>query len=266
MDHQYPAGAAAYPLVMADILDRAVWVWQSLLDLIYPPRCPGCGRIGSTFCDACRAQVEYVLQPVCRRCGVPLLQEGLCQRCRTLPSSLDGILAVAVFADPIRQAIHALKYENNTTLARPLGKMMVDAWQRSSLPVTDLVVPVPLHTRRQAERGYNQSSLLARVVSRGLGLPVDDRTLVRLRATPPQVGLSRTERHHNVEGAFACLGPLHGKTVLVVDDVCTTGATLEACAVALRARGATGVWAFTLARAFGGPGHDDLAPGAPAAR
>ena len=138
---------------MPDLLDRASRVGQSLLDLIYPPRCPGCGRMGVAFCEGCQAQVELILPPVCRRCGCTLPEEDLCSRCRALASSLDGIVAVAVFADPLRQAIHALKYENNTTLAAPLGAMMVDVWRRGGLPQADLIVPVPLHTRRQAERG-----------------------------------------------------------------------------------------------------------------
>jgi ComF family protein len=156
---------------------------------------------------------------------------------------------MAVFADPLRQAIHALKYENNTTLAAPLGAMMVDLWRRGGLPQANLILPVPLHTRRQDERGYNQSSLLARVLGRGVGVPVDEHTLIRPRATLPQVGLGLSERQQNVEGAFACRGDVKGQTVVVVDDVCTTGATLEACAAILRAGGATSVWAFTLARA-----------------
>ena len=242
---------------MPDLLDRASQVGQALLDLIYPPRCPGCGRMGFAFCERCQAQVELIAPPICRRCGCPLPQEGLCSRCRTLPSSLEGIRAVAVFADPLRQAIHALKYENNTTLAAPLGVMMVGLWRRGGLPQTDLILPVPLHTRRQAERGYNQSSLLAHVLGRAVGVPVDEHTLIRQRATLPQVGLGLSERQQNVEGAFACRGVprpgrgghLEGKTVVVVDDVCTTGATLEACATALRAGGAAGVWGFTLARA-----------------
>jgi ComF family protein len=244
---------------MPDFLDRAGQVAQSLLNLIYPPRCPGCGRMGTAFCDQCRAQVKRILPPVCRRCGCALPKDGLCAHCRALSSSLDGILAVAVFKDPLRQAIHALKYENNTTLATPLGEMMVEAWRSGGLSEPDLLVPVPLHARRQTERGYNQSGLLARVVGRALGLPVDARTLIRLRATPPQVGLSQIERQQNVEGAFAYRGNLKGKTVVLVDDVCTTGATLEACAAALRASGADGVWGFTLARALGGPEHDDVA-------
>jgi ComF family protein len=244
---------------MPDLLDRAARVGQALLDLIYPPRCPGCGRVGYAFCEGCRARVQYIVPPVCRRCGSPLAEEGLCHRCRTVPSNLNGVLAVAIFSDPIRQAIHALKYENNTTLAAPLGEMMVDTWRRSDLPDADLIVPVPLHRRRYAERGYNQAILLARVLGHGLGLPVDNRTLVRLRATPPQVGLTQVERKRNVEGAFACLGSPKGKTIVVVDDVCTTGATLEACAAALRTAGAANVWAFTLARAPAGPEHDACA-------
>jgi ComF family protein len=242
---------------MPDLLDRAWQVGQSLLDLIYPPRCPGCGRMGVAFCERCRAQVGLIAPPVCRRCGCALPQDGLCARCRALPSNLDGILAVAVFADPLRQAIHALKYENNTALAAPLGSMMVGLWQLGGMPQADLILPVPLHTRRHAERGYNQSRLLARVLGRGVGVPVDERILVRQRHTLPQVGLGVSERQQNVEGAFACRGDLQGKTMVVVDDVCTTGATLEACAAALRASGAAGVWGFTLARAHCGSDHTE---------
>jgi ComF family protein len=245
---------------MPVLLGRAAQVGQSLLDLVYPPRCPGCGRMGVAFCERCRSQVELILPPVCRRCGCALPQDGLCARCRALPSSLDAILAVAVFADPLRPAIHALKYENNTALAAPLGSMMVGLWRRGGMPRTDLILPVPLHTRRQAERGYNQSRLLARVLGRGVGVPVDEQALIRSRATLPQVDLGFAERRQNVEGAFACRGDLKGKTVVVVDDVCTTGATLEACAAALRAGGAAGVWGFTLARARWDPARGDTAP------
>jgi ComF family protein len=218
--------------------------------------------MGVSFCAGCRAQVELIVPPTCRRCGCALPEEGLCSRCRELASDLERIAAVAVYADPLRPAIHALKYGNNIPLATPLGALMVEAWQRGGLPQTDLIVPVPLHSRRQAERGYNQSVLLARVLGRGVDVPVDDHTLIRRRATPPQVGLGFSERRQNVEGAFACRGDLRGKTVVVVDDVCTTGATLEACAAALRASSAAGVWAFTLARAQWDPTHGDAAPDA----
>jgi ComF family protein len=117
------------------------------------------------------------------------------------------------------------------------------------MPV-DVVVPVPLHTARLRERGYNQAALLARELAQQAGLPIDEGTLVRKRATAPQVELNAKQRKENVHGAFYCSGnALTGKRVLLIDDVCTTGATLEACAVALYENGARSVQALTLARA-----------------
>jgi ComF family protein len=241
----YPDAA----LAMRDLRDRAWQAGRALLDLLYPPRCPGCGQLGPVFCERCQGQVELIAPPVCLRCGCPVLQDGLCSRCRPIPSSLDGVVAAALFAGPLRQAVHALKYENVTSLAAPLASIMARAWRWGDLPPPQLILPVPLHTRRQAERGFNQSVLLARGLGRDVGVPVDEGILVRQRATRPQVGLDQSARHQNVEGAFACRGPVAGKTLAVVDDVCTTGATLEACADALKAAGAAGVWGFTLARA-----------------
>jgi ComF family protein len=234
---------------MPDLRDRFLQAGQSLLDLIYPPRCPGCGRIGSAFCESCQDRIEWIRPPVCRRCGCPIPYDGLCTHCQRVPSSLDGVLAAAVFSDPLRQAIHALKYENAMSVAGPLGAIMSGAWRLGSLPEADVILPVPLHSRRQAERGYNQSTLLARILGRSVGVPVDERILVRERATRPQVGLDQSARKQNVEGAFVCRGRVAGRTFAVVDDVCTTGATLEACAGALKASGAALVWGFTLARA-----------------
>lgn len=225
---------------------------RALLDLLYPPRCPGCGRLGALFCPACQARIEPLPTAVCHRCGGPVRAPGLCETCRDTPSHLDAIFSAAVFAHPLRDAIHELKYNNGQALAAPLGQHMVTAWRTRGLSA-DLIVPVPLHPSRQAERGYNQSALLARVLADAVGVPLDERLLRRERMTAHQVGLGRAERAQNVAGAFSCRGDAAGVRVMLVDDVATTGATLEACAVALREAGAAGVAAFTLARARWAP-------------
>jgi len=162
---------------------------------------------------------------------------------------IDGVRSVAFFEGPMREAIHRLKYFNSQDLAVPLGEMMVSYWWQVRSPA-DVIIPVPLHAKRLRERGYNQAALLARELGKGVGLPVLEDALVRVRETSPQVDLNAEERKENVRGAFHCpADQLAGKSVLLVDDVYTTGATLEACNLALRQRGVRAVWALTLARA-----------------
>jgi len=177
------------------------------------------------------------------------LNDGwLCPQCRRTPPVLDGIRSVAFFEAPLRQAIHHFKYWRRTELAGPLGEMMVTYWPQLRWPV-DLLIPVPLHERRQRQRGYNQAALLAHHLGEALGHPVLEGALIRQRETIPQVSLDASERRRNVAGAFAWQAPpLQGESILLIDDVCTTGATLEACAVALRQAGAGSIRALTLAR------------------
>jgi ComF family protein len=164
------------------------------------------------------------------------------------PLRLDGVRSVAIHNGALRQAIHHLKYQRRRELAPTLGGMLFEYWQEAKLP-TDLVIPVPLHSSRQQERGFNQAGLLASVLAERARLPLNDAHLTRTRATPPQVGLGAEERKVNVQDAFTWRGNgLEDLRVLLIDDVCTTGATLEACAVALQAGGAKSVWALTLAR------------------
>ena len=226
---------------------RVATAGQALLDLLFPPRCVGCGRVGDLFCAACQAQIEPVRLPVCRRCGRPAATDELCPACQRTPSDLDGIVTTAIFGPPLRDAIHHLKYRNGRRLAGPLGARLAAFWPGSGL-VADLLVPVPLHADRLAERGYNQAELLARALATGVGVPVATDLLLRCKATLPQVTLGRAERIQNVAGAFLCQKDVTGRRIVLIDDVCTTGSTLEACAAALRARGAVTVWAFTLAR------------------
>ena len=162
--------------------------------------------------------------------------------------------AFAFHSGPLREAIHQLKYNDLRALAIPLGNLMAAGWSVLAPENSDFeaIVPIPLHRTRQRQRGYNQSALLARELARHLQRPVIEDSLVRIRATAPQVDLNAQARQENVRDAFRCVSRnLSGKRVLLIDDVCTTGATLEAASSALRAGGASSVWAYTLARARG---------------
>jgi ComF family protein len=179
---------------------------------------------------------------------------GLCMRCQTFPLKIDCIRSVAYSEGVLREAVHRLKYRDLTALAEPLGGLMASYWVQHPLPA-DVVVPVPLHAARLRERGYNQAALLAHEMARRVGLAVDGHTLNRQRATAPQVELNARERRENVRDAFHCADDtLAGQRVLLVDDVCTTGSTLEACAQALYEGGVRAVRALTLACArYGKP-------------
>ncbi len=148
----------------------------------------------------------------------------------------------------MRRAIHAFKYGGRTELASPLAELMVSAWNEEPFPV-DCIMPVPLHSTRLRERGYDQAALLARELAAQIKLPVLSQGLERTRITEAQTSLSAPDRRKNVAGAFTASGPwVKGRSVLLVDDVCTTGSTLDACTEVLRRVGAANVFAFTLAR------------------
>ena len=235
----------------------------ALVDLLFPPHCVACQRLGAWLCGECLAKIETISPPVCERCGLPLASSQktapgpqLCAQCRTRRQHLDRLLAYAFHSGPLRTAIHQFKYEDLQSLAGPLGNLMAEGWPRLAPggPEPDVIVPIPLHPKRQRQRGYNQATLLARELGSRLGCPIDEDTLVRTKATAPQVDLNARERQENVRDAFACRNDsLSGKQVMLVDDVCTTGATLESAAVALQSIGARSIWAYTLARARPNP-------------
>jgi ComF family protein len=161
------------------------------------------------------------------------------------------VAAAGLYQEGLREAVHRFKFRGDLGLDRPLGELLAEALSGQAAPGwrPDLVVPVPLHRRRLAERTYNQSLLLARAVARSWRVPVPARLLLRTRATPPQQGLSAEERRRNLRGAFALRQPLGGERVLLVDDVLTTGATARECARVLRDGGAGEVAVAVLARA-----------------
>jgi ComF family protein len=205
----------------------------TLLNLLFPPRCVACRAAGDWLCPACLDLILFFEPP-----WPSLMEESW---------PLQEVRSAAHLSGPLREAIHSFKYKGLRALAGTLGQIVYDCWEAEPWPI-DVIVPVPLHPQRRRERGYNQSTLLARELARHTGLPVVEGTLVRVTPTRPQVGLNAAERAENVRDAFRCRGKdLSGLQVLLVDDVLTTGATLRACAQALLEGGANAVWGLTLA-------------------
>lgn len=222
---------------------------EIVVDFFFPRRCVGCGRTGDFLCTSCCQKLPRLLPPFCQKCGKPESSDNLCPTCWGQQNEIGGIRSPFRFDGVIRQAIHELKYRNLKAISGCLAKLLADYLQVNPVP-GEVLVPVPLHPRRLRERGYNQSSLLARELGRLVALPVIEDSLFRLKDSLPQAKTATVEgRQRNVADAFACRDQrLSGKHALLVDDVCTSGATLEACAAALKAAGTVSVWGLTLAR------------------
>lgn len=228
------------------------------LSLVYPPSCAGCG--GATMdpgalCSSCWSSLRLIEAPLCPRYGTPLaLDPGIgplySPRAIADPPVFERARAVALYDDTARRMVHRLKYEDRLDLASAMARMMM-ASGRELLAETDCVVPVPLYRWRLWRRRFNQAALLARPIARRAGLPYEPRLLARVRATRPQVGLSRAGRAENLQGAFRVppehRAALQGRRVLLVDDVTTTGATANAAARALIRGGAAAVDLLTFA-------------------
>ena len=234
---------------MVNVLPQVVKLKRMALDLLFPQRCVGCGKEGGLLCHSCRWTVPYIAPPLCPRCGKPQPGGTLCPSCVDWQAKIDGIRSPFQFDGVIRQAIHQLKYRNLRAIATPLAEMLNDYLATNPVP-GEVLVPVPLHRKRLRERGYNQSSLLAKELAKLTRLPVIDDYLIRKRFAPPQTRSTTVdERRSNVVNAFTCRNHrLKDKQVLLIDDVSTSGATLDACAAALKAAGAASVWGLALAR------------------
>jgi ComF family protein len=203
------------------------------------------------LCQRCLDRIAWITTAVCERCGTPKLNAlNFCKPCQTHPLRyIDGVRAAAVYSEdnPIRSVIHWLKYHNHQAVSGVLGAILADTYRRYGFAV-EVIMPVPLHQSRLKERGYNQSELLARHLGRLVNTPVNTVILERVKKTEAQARLGAAGRRQNVVNAFACRQPVLNQHVLLVDDVCTTGSTLEACASALKANGAASVWGLTLAK------------------
>jgi len=225
------------------------WFWTSL-DWVYPPICAGCGKKGTRWCPSCAEQSCGLSQNICERCGTPQFRKSsaYCADCRAKPPYYLALRSWGVFQGPLRKAIHHMKYRRDVSLGEILVRPVIP-WLRSLNWNFDLIVPVPLSLARLSERGYNQTSLLAWPLALGIGAPCRPSALRKVKETSSQVGLTGELRRMNVVDAFEAKRRwVEKKNVLIMDDVATTGATMDACAAALLAAGALKIFGLTLAR------------------
>jgi competence protein ComFC len=227
-------------------LYRSIWVG---LDLLFPPVCGGCGGSGGRWCNTCKQKVLILNGVICEVCGLPQDMAGTCNSCLAERPSFHALRAWAVFDDPIRKALHKLKYRRDVSLGDALAAQMLPFVDGLNWPV-NMVVPIPLGRQRYKERGYNQVGMIAKPLALALGLEYFPQGLHRQKETRSQVGLTKNERKENVNNAFSTDRRVVGKTILVMDDVSTTGSTLSSAADALILSGAKDVYALTVARAL----------------
>jgi competence protein ComFC len=223
-------------------------IWTAI-DWVYPPACGGCEKPGVRWCAECQAQITRPDAHLCPLCSRLQPDGTICSACQQSNPGCTDIRSWAIFQGPVREAIHRLKYKGDIGLSETFTTKLVELLVELNWKV-DTVTAVPLSRQRLKQRGYNQAGLLGWPLAKALCVPYASQAIVRIRNTGSQVGLSIRERQENVRGAFGA-NPrfVRGKNVLIIDDVLTTGATMQACARSFLEAGAFSVYGITLAKA-----------------
>ena len=220
-------------------------------DILFPPRCLGCRQFGNWLCQNCRDKIEVIRTPICYKCRRLSPDFKICSGCRRHQPYLNRVIVYSYWQSPLKELVYGLKYHRVKPIAEVLGGWLTGIVTNFCPETNLIIVPVPLHQRRMWDRGFNQAELLAEVISQSLHQPLV-KAIRRRRFTRPQFGLTKTKRLTNVAAAFA-IAPRYqsliiGRTVLLVDDIVTTGATLNECAKILKQNGAKEIWGLVLAR------------------
>ena len=245
----------SFTTLLSDAADNTA----AVLDLVFPRHCAGCGRTvdrpRGLICWECFRTIELRDAGLCQLCGLKIegriTHDFTCSACRDAKPSFDTARSAGRFGGVLRELLHQFKYNHATWLCEDLADLLHGCVLAHFVAEeVDTVVPVPLHRQKQRDRGYNQAALLASALAPRLARPCVGDVLVRTRYTPTQTRLHAEQRRRNVRHAFAVRGPewVRGRTVLLVDDVMTTGATLSEAAATLKRAGAWRVWAATVAR------------------
>ena len=252
-----PSSGMTLPVQIKRAADTVRAVLRTALDIALPPLCPACREPveGQALCPACWSKLSFITRPYCERLGIPFVYDPgpgiLSMEAIAAPPAYQRARAAVRFDEISRALVHALKYSDRLDIAPMMGRWLSHAG-RELLAEADALVPVPLHSRRLWARRFNQSAMLAAAISAESGVPVATGLLKRVKPTAQQVGLSRTERAANVQGAFRvppeARGGVAGRRLVLVDDVLTSGATVDGCARALLRAGAANVDVLIFAR------------------
>lgn len=227
---------------------------KSAQEWLIPPVCTLCGNHGDLsrdLCSGCAGDLPVVVG-ACIQCGASLSMAGICGKCQHHPPAYDATRAAFHYRPPLDKMIKRLKFNGDLYLARLLGGLMADSLNGLDTVMPDIIVPVPLHYRRLRERGFNQALELARPIAERLRLPLDWRHVLRTRATDPQSELPAKLRSRNIKGAFSVVPGLTARHVAIVDDVMTTGHTVNELASVLRRSGVKSISVWVCARAVFG--------------
>jgi competence protein ComFC len=212
--------------------------------------CGGCGKVGWRWCPECQARVPRINKPFCETCGIPTKEADTCEKCKLNPPAYRMMRSWAVFDSPIQNGLHTMKYRGNIGLGESIAIQLVDFVHSLKWPI-EIMMPVPLGKNRLKERGYNQVGLVARPLAYRLGLKYEPDALWKMRETRSQVGLTVSQRRENVHNAYRADPKIvNRKSILIMDDVATTGSTISACTEALLSAGAQEIYVLTIARAL----------------
>lgn len=221
---------------------------RSIFRRITPLSCLLCGAPSGAqpLCSGCHADLPWHRAPCCPQCALPTPDGQVCGACLKHPPAFDRTHAALVYAFPLDRMVPRLKYHGHLALAPALGACLTQALAPAPRP--DRLIPMPLHPARIRTRGFNHATEIARGVAKRLALPLDALSVRRIRDTPPQMGLKHDARRRNVRGAFACTGDLAGQRIALIDDVMTTGTSLDELAATLKHAGAREVSCWVVAR------------------
>ncbi len=226
----------------------------AVLDWIFPPFCCNCQKIGYEICPQCWESIDRLTpERSCIICGKTITRRRICSECRSQPPNFDQVKSCALYQGAAKNIVTGIKYQRRLGLLPILIPALVESIQSWKINF-DFIIPVPLGKQRLRERGYNQADLIAQPIAKILNKPYQPLALCRVRETRSQVGLDAGERRENLSGAFeADPGICRNRSILLLDDISTTGATLDSCAAALKHAGAEKVFCFTAARTNSSP-------------